>query len=192
MGGTLLYSELYEIINNGPDIHIYKNLKNFIETGTYKADTSIEMSKYFDNVYTIEILKNLVDESTDRAKKLHIKNITFLHGDTLNLLDEVMTYVVDEGGVFFLDAHQSGIDTSNNGKQYVPLLEELNIILSSNKKLKPSLFILDDVRFWKNNKQEAWDWSHISYEVIIEIFKKYNISIASYFEENDRFWIFTN
>ena len=192
MGGSLLYSELYEIINNGPNIDTYRNIKNFIETGTYKGDTCIEMSKYFENVYTMEILKNLVDESTNRAKEAGIKNITFLHGDTLDLLDEVMRYVADDGGVFFLDAHQSGMDTSNNGKQHVPLIEELNIILSFNKKLKPSVFILDDVRFWKNNKQEAWDWAHISYEIIIDLFKKYDIGIDSYFEENDRFWIFTN
>jgi len=65
--------------------------------------------------------------------------------------------------MFFLDAHQSGNDTSNNGKN-VPLLDELNIILKNN--YYPCIIIIDDVRLFDN----YWDWKGITVQHILNIF----------------------
>ena len=91
---------------------------------------------------------------------------------------------VSDGSVFFIDAHQSGPDTGNNGK-WVPLVEELDIILET--KLGPSVFIFDDVRLWK---KKCWDWAHITEKSILDQFKKKDVVVIKSYEKGDRFWVF--
>ena len=51
MGGSLKETEIINCVKQiDPK---YKNIKNFVETGTYKADSTIIASKHFENVYTI-------------------------------------------------------------------------------------------------------------------------------------------
>lgn len=184
MGGSLLESELQNIKNRG---YPYSNIANFIETGTYKADSSLIASKYFKKVYTIEIFEPLFLESKNRAQTGNINNITFILGDTLEKLNEIIPMVL-EGSVFFIDAHISGMDSSWNSKIRVPLMEELNTILSYT--IGPSVFIFNDVRFW-NGPDKAWDWSHISHDSIIRVFKEKGIKLSCFTEENDRLYVFT-
>jgi hypothetical protein len=92
-----------------------------------------------------------------------------------------------DGAVFFIDAHASGHDSGWNNKIRVPLMEELNIILSYS--IGPSVFIFDDLRLWKDIK--AWDWLHINNEFILQTIKDKGIEIFASYEENDRFFVFT-
>jgi hypothetical protein len=185
MGGSLKESEITYIHQVDPK---YKNIKNFVETGTYKADSTVIAAKHFENVYTIEIFEQLYEESKARADNEGITNITFYLGDSLDKLKEITPKVLD-GAVFFIDAHISGSDSGWNGTTRVPIFEELDIILS-NPSLGPSVFIVDDLRLWKSIK--AWDWAHITNESIIQKFKDKNIKVSSYFEKSDRFYVFTN
>ena len=59
----------------------------------------------------------------------NLSNIFFLLGDSLEKLPCIMPKVLD-GAVFFIDAHISGGDSGWNQKIRVPLIEELDIILS--------------------------------------------------------------
>ena len=174
MGGPLTIQE----------IKSDKTYKYFVETGTYKGDTTLMASKHFQKVYTTEIMEELHNYSKNRAKSEGITNIEFMLGDSVDLLKKIVPEV-KEGAVFFLDAHQSGGDTGNNGKN-VPLLEELDIILSHN--IGPSVFIVDDLRLWKS---KVWDWAHISNKKIIQKFLDYGYSIQSFYEHNDRFFVLT-
>jgi hypothetical protein len=186
MGGSLKETEIINCIKQiDPK---YKNIKNFVETGTYKADSTIMASKHFENVYTIEIFEQLYEESKTRAKNEGITNITFYLGDSLDKLKEITPKVLD-GAVFFIDAHISGHDSGWNGTTRVPIFEELDIILS-NPDLGPSVFIVDDLRLWKTIK--AWDWAHITNESIIQKFKDKNIKVSLQFENDDRFYVFTD
>jgi hypothetical protein len=180
MGGSLTEEEIIPYLS----WENYKNIKNFVETGTYKADTTIMASNLFKYVYTTEIVPLLYENSKKLAEEKKINNITFLLGDSVELLKDITPKVL-EGAVFFLDAHQSGSDTSNNGIDHVPLFKELNIILSH--KLGPSIFIVDDFRLFS----KFWDWDGISTESILEKFKISNHNIDTYFVSNDRFFIFT-
>lgn len=183
MGGSLNQEEILYIKNQGTP---YDNIDNFVETGTYKADTAIVASKHFKNVYTIEIFEPLYIDSMLRASTEGISNIVFLLGDSLEQLNNIVPDVAAAGAVFFIDAHISGGDSSWNNVNRVPLMEELDIILSH--KIGPSVFIFDDLRLWK---QKIWDWEHITNESIIRKFILRDIEISHIFEKNDRFYIFT-
>ena len=183
MGGSLIEEEILHIKNQGKP---YDNINNFIETGTYKGDTAIVAAKHFKNVYTIEIFEPLYIDSMVRALNEGISNIVFLLGDSLEKLNNILPDVASDGAVFFIDAHISGGDSSWNNVNRVPLMEELDIILSY--KIGPSVFIFDDLRLWK---QKIWDWEHITNESIIRKFILRDIEISHIFEKNDRFYIFT-
>jgi hypothetical protein len=183
MGGSLTEDEF-------KTINIKNNkIKNFVETGTYHADTTLMAAKHYDHVYTTEIVDKLFTDSKKRAEDEHVTNIDFLFGDSVELLDIIMPKIKD-GAVFFLDAHQSGSDTSYNKKQLVPLLEELKKIFSY--ELGPSVFILDDLRFWKDQSITAHDWAHISTPNVIRLFVENGKEVDDFYEFNDRFWVFTN
>ena len=185
MGGSLTFDEIGNMIQNR---QAYANLKYFVETGTYHGQTSCMAAQHYEHVYTTEIVKDLYEQSKHRAAGEGIKNISFYLGDSVELLKDITPKVL-EGAVFFIDAHQSGCDTSNNGKN-VPLFEELDVILSAGD-LGPSLFIFDDTRFWKDHTQQAWDWEHVSTQGVVEAFKKHDVRLLTFLEHNDRFWVFT-
>ena len=182
MGGSLKQEELTDIKNRGSP---YNNIKNFVETGTYKADSTLIAAKEYENVYTIEIYEPLYQESKNRAASEGVTNIHFYLGDSVEKINEIMPSVV-EGAVFFIDAHISGGDSGWNGKTRVPLIEELDIILSYS--IGPSVFIFDDLRLWKDR---VWDWAHITNEYIVEKFRNKNIKLLCFFEKDDRFYVYT-
>jgi hypothetical protein len=174
--GHLTVEEIKEITEE-------KEFECLIETGTYLADSTIEASKCFDTVYTIEIVDKLYDQAKERCKD--ITNIVFHLGDTIKLLPDIINKVYGLNCVWFLDAHQSGPDTSNNGK-WVPLLDELNIILRNFDRSKYHIFIIDDVRLFSAH----WDWSGISVSSIEQQFKNYNINVIYSKLMNDRFILY--
>ena len=185
MGGPLTYEEIQEAIRGRK----HKNIKNFVETGTYKGDTTMLAATHYEKVYTTEICYERYEQSKKRAEDASLSNIDFLFGDSIELL-EFIAPKVNEGAVFFIDAHISGSDSSWNGKERVPLMKELQVILKHN--IGPSVFIIDDVRFWKGKEQEAWDWCEISAEKIVKLFIDNGYELASFYESNDRFFVLTN
>jgi len=184
MGGSLTEQELVDIKNKGPP---YSQIKHFVETGTYKGDSTLMAAKQFENVYTIEIYQPLYLESKERAEHENIKNIEFYLGDSLECLPNICDKIKKNGAVFFIDAHISGSDSGWNNKIRVPLLEEIDIILS--RPIGPSVFIVDDLRLWKTIK--AFDWVHITNELLIEKIQKKGIEVFDHYEKDDRFYIYT-
>lgn len=184
MGGSLEFSEIENIYKLYPE---YQNIQVFIETGTYKGETTRLASKYFNKVYTMEIKKELYDESKKIGKEQNCANITYFLGDSVEIL-KVLIPMVKESSIYFLDAHISGMDSGFNGKQCVPLIEELNIIVKNLE--HPSIFIIDDLRFFVNT-QKPWDWSHISIETIKKLFEDNKIEILADYSSNDRYIILT-
>lgn len=143
--------------------------KNFIETGTYMGDTCVIASEIFENVYSIEIVEKLYIECVKRMRTERLGNVHLYLGDSVETIPEIIEEL--EGTtVWFLDAHQSGPDTGNNGVEWVPLMKELDLILSL-KDVTGDLIIIDDVRLFDN----AWDWKGITEKNIREKFKDYEI-----------------
>ena len=174
MGGHLLEEELQQYANG-----IYKN---FVETGTYKGETSRLAARCFNNVYTIEIVPELYQLSVQHALDENFTNIHPYLGDSIVHLPSICAQL-SEPSIFFLDAHQSGPDTSNNGK-WVPLLEEIDIILD-NITEDAHLFIIDDVRLFSKH----WDWAQVSENSIYTKFTEHGRSVTNFYIENDRLYV---
>lgn len=178
MGGSLPEHEIYDILELCQLTP--KEITTFIETGTYKADTTLEAAKIFENVYSIELVEQLYNESKCKCKG--VEHISLFLGNTLELLPKIIDTIDDTGMMFFIDAHQSGSDTSHIGKN-VPCLEELDIILSTIPKEAKGIFIIDDLRLF----DAYWDWKGINLITIEDVFKKYGRAIQKKLIRNDRF-----
>lgn len=155
MGGSLTEEEIHEITARYPEY----DCKMFVETGTYKGETSRLASRFFKTVHTIEIVPKLFQEAKMASFQEGITNIVHHYGDSVKILEDIPV----ESTVYFLDAHQSGWDTSNNGKN-VPLFDELAVILRKNPGKK--IIIIDDVRLFSRYQ----DWAGISVQSIIKFF----------------------
>ncbi len=180
MGGSLTEEELLSIINKYPEYRAL--IKTFIETGTYKGETTRMVAKYFNVVHTIEIMPLLYQEARIAGSKAGIYNIIYHLGDSVITLEELQRIPVPT--LFFIDSHQSGGDTGNNGK-WVPLLEELDVILKKN--YHPCIFIFDDVRLFDAH----WDWKGVTTRSILDKFDQHGVQIKHNFVDNDRFVVYT-
>lgn len=180
MGGSLTPEEITEIRRS----ERYRNIKYFVESGTYHGDTTALVSPLFEHVYTIEIHEGLWRAASERFKQEKRDNITCLLGSSIDLLKGISDKVKD-GAVFFLDAHISGTDSSWDGVHRVPIYEEIDQIL--HHRLGPSVFVIDDLRLWK---QGIWDWAHVSNEGIVKKFVDNGYTVTNYHEKNDRFYVY--
>lgn len=176
MGGELTEPEFETLVKFSN-----KNISCFVETGTYKGHTSRRASRFFKKVHTIEIFEPLYRESIESGRG--IENIEYHLGDSMVLLPKIAMEVGP--AVWFLDAHISGSDSSWNKTVPVPLLQELELILTNNTSF--GIFILDDVRFFGTST-----WPNITRENILGLFEKFNKTVIREFIENDRFYIIAN
>lgn len=112
----------------------------FIETGTYKGSTILNMVPLFDELHTIEFGKEIYEDLINRYGE---SKINFHNGDSAEKLSEILKNI-DKKVLFFLDAHYSGGDTAGSWEN-VPLLKELEAIIEWGK---PCVVIIDDVRIF--------------------------------------------
>ena len=182
MGGSIEFEEFKKMLSHPA----YNHIQNFVETGFYKGDTSMVASSIFKNVYSVEICEQLYNQFNSSLHEKQIKNVKTYLGDSLEKLSEIVDNVQDEDCVFYIDAHISGGDSGWNGKDRVPVFEELDIILSTSS--LRNVFIINDVRLWKS---KVFDWAHISNSKIIKFFTDRKIEIQLFYELNDRLYIFT-
>lgn len=180
MGGSITYDELkYLLARCSP--YLIHPIRNFIETGTYKGDTTIVAASVFAHVYTMEINRALYEQVQE--KLVPFPNIHSYHGDSVKILPEIMKQSTGDC-MWFLDAHQSGSDTGNNGTN-VPLYDEFEAIfgLEVNHSPRRGIVIVDDVRLF----DRYWDWKGISTASIQERLGRYGIQILKQFIHNDRY-----
>ena len=185
MGGSLDEKELTFLFDNIPEL---KQLDIFIECGTYMGVSSRLVSRYFKDVYTFEINNKLFIDSIIKSLEEKLLNVHHYLGNSYDLI-KLVILSDNRNSVFFLDAHQSGADSSNNGKELVPLLQELQIINTFYPKNTLGLIIVDDYRLW-NTQPIPHDWAHITNEIILKSLNNHNIKQV--FEMNDRMYIIIN
>jgi len=137
----------------------------FIETGTYNGWTTFAMEPYFKEIHTIEIKKEIYEET---KSKYNGNKINFYLGDSSKLLTKICINV-EEPSVFFLDGHWSAGDTGKGDKD-CPLFEELTEIINHFK--QTAIIIIDDFRLFgkgPSNNTEICNWENISKQGILDI-----------------------
>lgn len=172
----------------------------FLETGTYKGDTVISLSKYFKKLVTIEICEKAYNYSKNRAVKEKKDNIKFLLGDSALMMNKALEILKNRNALFFLDGHVTDNNSgyTGKGKYDCPLLQELKCI-SENFKGK-GIIIIDDTRLLgmeKCKKTANADWSNITDSSLRESFDKKRVNKWIYTkgarnEKNDRIVIIFN
>lgn len=117
------------------------NIDGFIETGTYKGETSLWASHHFNCVTTVEASRELY--SAAKTKLSNNNKINLIFGNSKDALREIVKSLRGPA-LFWLDAHYSGGQTFGSTDE-CPLIEELNEINSS----KHDHFVLiDDARLF--------------------------------------------
>lgn len=117
----------------------------FIETGTFLGETVAVMRHHFPRVISIELDERLFERAHSLFRRN--KHVTILHGDSAQLMEDVLAEV--EGPcLFWLDGHYSGGITAH-GMEETPIRSELRQILSH---LHPGhVILIDDARIFNDN-----------------------------------------
>jgi hypothetical protein len=116
------------------------HLKMFIETGTSYGDMIEALKRNFDQLYSIELGKDLWKRAVKRFR--NDANVTILQGDSGKVLEKI-TCDLSEPAIFWLDGHYSGGVTAKGDKE-CPILEEVNAIFKF--KNIAHILLVDDAR----------------------------------------------
>lgn len=145
-----------------------ESYSTFVETGTYRAETTIVMSSVFSKVYSIELSKGLYLEAFDRCAE-H-KNVHLIYGNSVEVLPSLD---IDYPTVFFLDAHACKTKPLVTAHTF-PLWEELDFIC---KRPYADILIIDDVPIFgkKNKRANEPRWAEVTFETINEHVRKYKL-----------------
>jgi hypothetical protein len=136
---SVFVSILYQYQDKIPNL----NEINFaIETGTYDASTSVILAEHFDVTFTVELYpdRNPYDGKSYRETYVQLSekynNLTFLEGNSGEILKSVIEELPDERFLILLDAHNM-LDG--------PLKEELSTIKSASNR-NDHVMLIDDCR----------------------------------------------
>jgi len=157
------------------------NIENFIETGTFKGNTSSWAANYFKKVITIEASDKFYEESQERFQKENKNNIFLYKGISHEILLNVDKLEIDylhNSTIFWLDSHWSSGGTFGDEIPH-PLIKELSLIKQSN--VEHFIFI-DDLRLFSHPCKVGYtdEWpllGDIFWELTINNPIKYNFSI---------------
>lgn len=135
---------------------------DWIETGTYLAETSVALAKNFpqNRIYTIEPAQMLFEFASERYSKF--KNICFILGTSEQELEKILINL--SGSVnFWLDGHFSG-DVTYKGEIDSPIISELELIESHKGIFKTAQIFIDDFRLFGSapgypSKEALIDWA---------------------------------
>lgn len=115
----------------------------FVETGTWKGNTTYSAGMIYDHVISIEISPQWYQNACNRFA--NNKNIKLYLGDSAKVLHEIANTIPGKP-IFYLDAHYCG-GNSGKGDVICPIFEELQDI-SNSKHRHSAIIIIDDIRFF--------------------------------------------
>jgi hypothetical protein len=136
---NLFLGLLYQYQDKIPNL---QDINFAVETGTHNARTSKFLAEHFDVVFTIELYpdENPYDGKNHKKHYEEIgnqhENLTFLFGDSRDILGTVLSELPDERFFILLDAH-----SMLEG----PLREELKLI-KENSNRTDHVMLIDDCR----------------------------------------------
>jgi len=121
---------------------------DFIETGTFRGDTTLGMYHAFPqlDIWTIEVDPVLHRKAKERFDPCAGDRIHSFLGDSVSVLRDQIIRKVGPRPFFFLDAHVSSVDTVHSPPlpECMPIGGELSVIAEI-KELRPIIMIHDFV-----------------------------------------------
>jgi len=126
------------------------SIELFIETGTFKGQTSSWAAGIFRNVITIENSKELFDLAVLNLASL--KNLRCQYGNSAIELKKILAEI-NEPALFWLDAHWCGGPTHDHADLF-PLLDEIKVVKQSDFN---HIIMIDDARFFLKPPPEPQD-----------------------------------
>lgn len=115
----------------------------FVETGTFKGDTTVEMQDIFSRIYTAELSEELASRA--RIRFLDAVTTTVVQGESPQFLISLRGTLAMEPVLYWLDAHWcAGSGTAGEISQ-CPLLAELAALKPLNER---SAVMIDDARLF--------------------------------------------
>jgi len=116
--------------------------ETFIETGTFRGDTTWFFRNRFRKIVTVEVHEPLM--AVARKRFSSYGHIEVVHGDSARELPQVCAKI-DGPCLVFLDGHYSSGITGTGEKQ-CPIIEELQALFSHLK--HPFRIVIDDARLF--------------------------------------------
>jgi len=115
--------------------------KTFVETGTFRGETTRWAAKHFDSVVTIERSEDLYRQYQQGLRDLG--NVEPILGDSGVVLPQVVSRLGNQPTVFWLDGHWSfGVTAGENNE--CPLLAELGAL----RQRQGDVILIDDARLF--------------------------------------------
>ncbi len=114
----------------------------FVETGTFRGETTEWASRVFEHVHSVEAHEGTFRETAGRLKGL--SNVRVEHTDTRSFLARLVP-TLKGPAVFWLDAHWCASPTTYGASDECPVLDELSIIAESPV---DHFILIDDARLF--------------------------------------------
>jgi len=171
----------------GLPMHLVKVLQDkyeipfLVETGTASGQSSLEAFRFFDKIWTIE----LIPERPEFPNK--VGRIISLIGDSTTLLPNVISELLERKGgkerqwvLFYLDAHYSDDVPNETGYPECPLLKEIECVAEYGYE---SIIIIDDARLFLGqpphpHNPEEWPSILEIFTLLKEKFPYHHITIT--------------
>jgi hypothetical protein len=137
------------------------NATTFVETGTWRGNTTSTAAQFYNSVISIEISPEMYLNACRRFA--NTKNIQLHLGDSSTVLHEIINQIPGKP-VFYLDAHYCGA-FSGKGEVNCPIIAELKDIQNS-KHAANSIILIDDIRFFYENDPSFYPSLNSTVELI--------------------------
>jgi len=131
-------------------------LSTFVETGTFHGDTLIVMAPIFKKLYSVELSKELCEESSKRLEEF--KHVSISLDDSPQFIEKLRPSLKDESVLYWLDAHWCVSDNTAGEDSQCPLVKEIEAIEKLNNS---SVIVIDDARLFlapPPEPHEISDW----------------------------------
>ena len=115
-------------------------LKILVETGTYYGDMIEAMQRRFNQIYSIELSRELSERAAKRFRG--VRHVRIIQGDSGIELGKLVGQL-DQPALFYLDGHYSG-GTTAKGDANTPVYKELAHIF--NARGRGHVIVIDDAR----------------------------------------------
>ena len=169
----------------------FYDIKNFVETGTGKAEVVQSVVEADDtlNVHTIEVIPEIYDKN--KINFSYLKDVNWHLGTSFDILPEILPDLKGTT-LFWMDAHFPGADfglssygDEKDDDKRLPLKKELETIVA-NRDVTNDVFVIDDLRIYEDgpfgdgNWEDREKYGGDGIEFIEELFDETHYVVKSY------------